>query len=93
MLKSAPIVACLLGVVLSAQETFSPARYRAGTVPALPIMALGGGQVFVELAVSSRKIPPRCDDRRSRRVAHAARRRPNGVEVETWRLHRHPDLA
>ncbi len=52
VLKSAFIVACTLGVVLSAQETFLPARYRAGTVPALAVMALGGGQVFLELAVS-----------------------------------------
>jgi TonB family protein len=52
VLKSALIVACLLGVVLSAQGTFSPARYRAGTVPALPVMTLGGGQVFLELAIS-----------------------------------------
>lgn len=52
VLKSALIVACTLGVVLLAQEAFSPARYRAGTLPALPVMALGGGQVFLELAVS-----------------------------------------
>ena len=51
VLKSALIVACL-GVVLSAQEASSPARYRAGTVPALPVMAVSGGQVLVELAVS-----------------------------------------
>lgn len=50
--KSALIIVCIVGVALSAQEIFSPARYRAGTVPALPAMALGGGQVFVELAVS-----------------------------------------
>ena len=52
MLKSTFIVACALGVVLSAQEAFSPARYRSGTVPPLPAMALGGGQLFLELAVS-----------------------------------------
>ena len=50
--ESSFIVACTLGVVLSAQEAWSPARYRAGTVPALPVMALGGGQVFLELAIS-----------------------------------------
>jgi TonB family protein len=50
--KSALILACLLGVGLSAQEAFSPARYQAGTVPALPVMAVGGGQVLLELAVS-----------------------------------------
>jgi TonB family protein len=52
VLKSALIVACLVGVVLSAQGTLSPARYRDGTAPALPVMTLGGGQVFLELAIS-----------------------------------------
>ena len=52
MLKSVLAFACVVGVALSAQEGFSPARYRAGTVPALPVGALGGGQVFVELTVS-----------------------------------------
>src|SRR5712671_5850910 len=49
------VLACLLGVGLLAQasqEAFSPARYQAGTVPAVPVTALGGGQVLVELAVS-----------------------------------------
>jgi TonB family protein len=46
------IVACLLGVGLSAQEAFSPARYLAGTVPAVPVMVVGGGEVLLELAVS-----------------------------------------
>lgn len=50
--KPALIGACLLGVVLSAQDGFSPASYRAGAVPVLPVMTPGGGQVFVELAVS-----------------------------------------
>lgn len=51
MLKSALIVACLLGVVLSAQGTFSPARYGAGTVAALPVMTLGwrSGQMYIGL--------------------------------------------
>ncbi len=52
MLKSGLTVACIVGMVLSAQDAFSPARYRAGTMPALPVMPLGGGQVFLELSVS-----------------------------------------
>ena len=40
-----------LGAVLSVQTTFSPARFQAGALPALPIAALGGGDVFVELAI------------------------------------------
>lgn len=52
VLKSSFIVACTVGVVLSAQEMFSPARYSAGAIPALPAIALGGGQVFVELTVN-----------------------------------------
>ncbi len=50
--KLALILACILGAGLSAQEAFSPARYRAGTVPAVPVTALGGGQVLLELAVN-----------------------------------------
>lgn len=49
--QSVFIVACVLGIVVPAQEAFSPARYRAGAVPALPPMAVGGGQVLLELAV------------------------------------------
>ncbi|MBI4486103.1 MAG: TonB family protein [Acidobacteria bacterium] len=51
-MPKASVVACALGATLLMQATYSPARYRAGTVPALPVMALGGGQVFVELAIS-----------------------------------------
>ena len=48
------VMACLL-VTLAAQETFSPARYRRRSVPALPELSarVGGGQVFLEVAVSS----------------------------------------
>lgn len=47
------IGALTLGVVLFAQQTFSPARYRTGSTPALPAMAVGGGQVLLEVEVSS----------------------------------------
>ena len=39
-------------VVLRAGDPFSPARYRAGALPAMPVQAVGGGQVFLELTVS-----------------------------------------
>lgn len=46
-------VACAAGVALSLPVQPVPARYRTGGLPALPLMALAGGQVFVELAVTS----------------------------------------
>ena len=45
--------ACALLVSLSAQGGFSPARYRDGAVPPLPALAVGGGEVFLEVAVGS----------------------------------------
>src|SRR5262245_175014 len=35
----------------SALEDFSPARYTSGALPPLPVLAVGGGQVFLELTV------------------------------------------
>jgi TonB family protein len=43
----------LIAAVLTAQPASSPAQYRAGTAPALPALAVGGGEVFVELAVDA----------------------------------------
>jgi hypothetical protein len=40
------VLACALGSVASEQEAYSPARYRAGAVPDLPAMVVGGGQVM-----------------------------------------------
>jgi len=51
VLKSVFAFACVAAVVVSAQDGFTPARYQAGAVPALPVGAVGGGQVFVELTV------------------------------------------
>jgi len=51
VLKRVFVFACVAAVVVSAQEGFSPARYQAGAVPDLPVRAVGGGQVFVELMV------------------------------------------
>jgi TonB family protein len=45
-------VACAIAAVVAHLE-FSPARYRAGTVPDVPISAVGGGQVFVEVSVNA----------------------------------------
>jgi TonB family protein len=40
-------------VTLSAQEPFSPAQYQSGAVPVLPALAVGGGQVLLELTVGA----------------------------------------
>jgi len=40
-------------IVALAQDRFVPARYRDGAPPQLPIRALGGGEVWLELTVSS----------------------------------------
>ena len=45
------VLACVLGFVGLAPEAYAPARYRAGTVPGLPAMVVGGGQVILELAI------------------------------------------
>jgi TonB family protein len=44
---------CAFGVSLSAQESFAPAQYQSGSVPSLPVMAVGGGQVMLEVTVGS----------------------------------------
>jgi hypothetical protein len=49
---AALLFTCALGVVASRHETFSPARYRSGTVPTLPAMVVGGGQVILEVTVN-----------------------------------------
>jgi len=51
MRLTALALACVLGFVVVAPETYAPARYRAGTVPGLPAMVVGGGQVILELAI------------------------------------------
>jgi len=53
-IPAALVIGCMLAT-LSAQGTFSPARYRNGPIPTLPVLsvAVGGGQVFLEVAVSS----------------------------------------
>lgn len=48
----AVLLACMLAMAASVEDAFSPARFRTGDVPPLPALAVGGGEVFVELAVS-----------------------------------------
>ncbi len=45
------IAACVVAGGVSAQDAFSPARYKSGAVPPVPVRAAGGGQVFVEASV------------------------------------------
>jgi outer membrane biosynthesis protein TonB len=40
-------------VALSAQESFSPAQHQTGTASPLPAMAVGGGQVLLQLTVGA----------------------------------------
>jgi TonB family protein len=44
-------LACL-GVAVSAQSRFRPAQYAGGTLPVIPVQAVGGGEVFLELTVT-----------------------------------------
>jgi TonB family protein len=48
-------VACALGLLAgqSAESNFTPARFRDGNCPATPIVAVSGGEVFVELDVDA----------------------------------------
>jgi TonB family protein len=41
-----------LGAAVSAQTRFHPAEFRGGALPTISIQAVGGGQVFLELAVA-----------------------------------------
>ncbi len=52
MVRSALVVAAVLvAAPLSAQQPYTPARHAAGSPPGLPVLAVGGGQAFVELTV------------------------------------------
>jgi len=48
-----PIIVYGAVVALAAQSGFVPARYRDGALPPIPIRAIGGGEAFLELTVSS----------------------------------------
>jgi TonB family protein len=45
------LAATVVAATVSAQDGFSPARYRGGSLPALPVLVVGGGQVLLELNV------------------------------------------
>lgn len=45
------VIVCAL-IALTAQNAFTPARYLAGPLPMVPIQAVGGGEVFLEVRVS-----------------------------------------
>src|SRR5712692_6779668 len=47
------LVVVLAFFALAAGDAFTPARYRSGPLPAIPVEAVGAGQVFLELTVSS----------------------------------------
>lgn len=49
---TALLVACAAAVALAQSASPSPARFQAGPLPALAPMAVGGGQVFLEVAIS-----------------------------------------
>ena len=53
MRASLLIAICGVTVALSAQESFSPAQLQSGATPALPVMAVGGGEVLLELSLGS----------------------------------------
>lgn len=49
----AALLGCAAPIVVMAQGGFTPAQYRDGDLPQISIRALGGGDVFLELSVSS----------------------------------------
>ena len=51
-----PIIVYGAVAALAAQSGFVPARYRDGALPPIPIRAIGGGEAFLELTVTSRGV-------------------------------------
>jgi len=49
----APVIACIAAVLIQQEPPYSPPRLLQGTAPAIPVDAVGGGQVLVELDVSA----------------------------------------
>jgi len=47
------IAICGFAVALSAQESSSPPQLQTGAAPAFPVIAVGGGEVLLELSVGS----------------------------------------
>jgi TonB family protein len=52
MRRAVLFFACLGGIAALPQPGYSPARYQTGTMPALPAMVVGGGEVMLEVTVS-----------------------------------------
>jgi TonB family protein len=52
-MRSLILVLCAV-VSVAAADAFTPARRLAGPLPPQPVRAIGGGQVFLEVAVSAR---------------------------------------
>jgi TonB family protein len=50
MAKGSALAVCAVSAIVAAQ-TFAPPRFRDGAMPALPVNAVGGGDVFVELTI------------------------------------------
>ena len=55
MRTSVLVAICVVAVAVavSAQQAFSPAQLQTGTVPPLPALAVGGGQVLLEVSVGT----------------------------------------
>jgi TonB family protein len=51
MSRTALVVAVVLVTTLSAQQPYTPARYAGGPLPAIPALAVGGGQAVVEVTI------------------------------------------
>src|SRR5688572_15687832 len=52
MTKLLPVVACVLAALVPQEPPYSPAQLRQGKLPPIPIDAVGGGEVLVELDVT-----------------------------------------
>ena len=46
------LVACAAAIVVAAPEGRVPARYRSGALPQIPVHAVGGGEVILEVSVT-----------------------------------------
>ncbi len=46
------LVACAAAIVVAAPEGRVPARYRSGPLPQIPLHAVGGGEVILEVSVT-----------------------------------------
>ena len=46
------LVACVAAIVVAAPEGRVPARYRSGALPQIPLHAVGGGEVILEVSVT-----------------------------------------